>query len=246
MSELEFAFQDVLDELDAVSLVAEPFIAPESQKVLAELRGGLKSFASEATARSFDWGIPAERPLRTRVSEGEYEEHSRGSLRIMAEITSVWTIKQVRDGGKKALAARFTLAGKTSTMVRIRPSEGETEVAMWRMEVGDARSPGCHFHVQVLGEADAVPFPKSLSVPRLPAIHATPPAVIEFVMGELFQENWDKHVTARSVHVKRWAPIQRQRLEKLLTWQLKVVRENSLGSPWISLKRGKPEASLFV
>src|SRR5436190_1532122 len=138
MTELEFAFQDVLDELDAVSLVAEPFIAPESQRVLAELKSGLKSFASEATARSFDWGIPA-------------------------------------------------------------------EIAMWRMEVGDARSPGCHFHVQVLGEAEVAPFPKSLSVPRLPAVHSTPPAVIEFVLGELFQATWDKHVAARSVHVKRWA-----------------------------------------
>src|SRR5882724_4305669 len=118
MSELEFSFQDVMDEIDAVSLVAEPFIAPESQNVLAELRGNLRGFQEGARVAPFDWAIPLERPLCTRASVGEYEDGCEGALSVYAEITSMWTIRQVRGRSVKAKAERFSLAGKTSTMVR--------------------------------------------------------------------------------------------------------------------------------
>ena len=148
--------------------------------------------------------------------------------------------------GKKARADRFALTGKTSTRVRIHSAADSAEIAMWRMEIGDSESPGCHFHVQVRGELDDIPFPKALSVPRLPSLHTSPLCVLEFVLSELFQRRWDERVAEEARHLERWAPIQRQRFSRILAWQIKTLRERAIGSPWVALKREKPEPDLFV
>ena len=248
MGELQFSFREVQDEVEALRHVAEPLVAPRSVNVLRDLGEALRSFQSSPSNVAFDWGIANDRPLVTVNSEGEYEMGGRrGAVWLYAEITSVWRIAQVRTKlGKKARAKRFELTGKASTRVRLRSAADDHEIAMWRMEIGDANSPGCHFHVQVLGELDEVPFPKAVSVPRLPAQHASAPAVIEYVLSELFQKRWDEFVGAGTQHLQRWAPIQRERFSRLLEWQLRILRQRSLGSPWVTLKREKPDASLFI
>jgi hypothetical protein len=248
VSGLQFFFREVLDEIEALRHVSEPLVSGPSVNVLRDLQTGLNTFQEERSDRAFDWGISDERPLVTVTSEGEYEMQGRkGTIHLYAEITSIWRIVQVRTKlGKRARADRFALDGKASTRVRLRSAGDHEEIGMWRMEVGDAKAPGCTFHVQVLGENDVLPFPKALSVPRLPAQHASPPAVVEYVLSELFQSRWDKLVGAQSHHLKRWAPIQKNRFRRLFDWQLKVLHEKSLGSPWVTLKREKPNAVLFT
>ena len=56
----------------------------------------------------------------------------------------------------------------------------------------EPKFPGCFFHASILGESkiEGDLFPKSLSVPRFPSIFFTPVGVMEFVLGELFQQEW--------------------------------------------------------
>ena len=247
---LEFGFQDMANEVDALDRLVGDFCAPQSTDVLRQLRGTLESIRDSPSDREWRWGIPESNPFVTAVSYGSYQPGSQGQHNVFAEITSTWTIRRLRPPRRRgARAGRFALTGKASTRVRLRKvganAQPSGELAMWRAEVADAVSPGCHFHVQVLGEADNGQFPHSLDVPRLPALITTPPGVIEYVLSELFQEDWAHHLASRGADLNRWVPIQRQRLGALLRWQYGLVVASS-ESPWLRLKREKPDADLFL
>ena len=117
---------------------------------------------------------------------------------------------------------------------------------MWRVEVGDDNAPGCTFHIQVLGECLDPPFPKSLSVPRFPSILTTFGDVLEFVLGELFQDDWKKHVNQQSRYVESWRPFQKKRFSRIFNWQENLIKESQGGSPWMSLKQAQPPETLFT
>jgi hypothetical protein len=250
MSQLEFEFQDVLNELDAFARIAEKYLRPESRQVLPQLAAELEGIRNTPTNVTHVWGIRNERPLRTTVSVGEYQPDGEGEHNVYAEITSQWEIERIKPPGKKNQPGqRFRLVGIASTRIRLlkevnanQPSE---ELAMWRMEIGDSYSPGCHFHIQVLGESTDGPFPHSLDVPRLPGLISTPAATVEYVLAELFQDDWQQHLATKSADVNRWAPIQRQRLSSVLGWHLSRVQEAN-GSPWPALKASRPPTHLFV
>jgi hypothetical protein len=102
-------------------------------------------------------------PLRTRVSQGECAKGSRGR-RLAASLSFIWEVVRIHPTKKpKSRAERFELVGKASTVVRVFHVDDEgtlrDELAMWKTEIGDAESPGCHFHVHILGESDDPPFP---------------------------------------------------------------------------------------
>jgi hypothetical protein len=249
VSDLEFDFQDTIAEVDALQKIIEPFCQPGSVAVLQELSSTLQSIRDTPSDAHFYWGIRESRPFLTAVSRGEYQSDDQGALNVFAEITSTWTIRRVPPRKRSLRAATFLLTGNASTRVRFhrQPTEqaAATKLAMWRAEVGDAASPGCHFHVQIAGDSADPPFPKSLDVPRLPGLLVTPPSVVEYVVGELFQEQWLKHIARRGADLNRWWPIQQRRLGAVLGWQLNVV-EKAAGSPWTTLKKAKPHPALFV
>lgn len=250
MSALEFRFQDVLNEIDALEKIIGSFCSPSHRDVLPQLRTELADVRDTVTDRDWTWGIRNERPFRTTVSRGAYQRDDQGAHNVFAEITSTWTIRRVRPPGKKGQRAdRFALTGNASTRIRLyeeaQPGQQPLPLGMWRMEVGVAHSPGCYFHVQVLGETDDRPFPHSLDVPRLPGVLTTPPSVVEYVVAELFQDQWLKHLATQTADLNRWIPIQRGRLGAVLKWQLGVVKD-AQGSPWMALKQAKPYADLFV
>jgi hypothetical protein len=217
--------------------------------VLQGLITSLDGIRETPSDREWEWGIQESQPFLTEVSRGEYQPDDQGSLNVYAEITSTWTIRRVPPKKRSQRAERFLLTGNASTRVRLHrePSAlaNAAQLAMWRAEVGASSSPGCHFHVQIGGDLDDPPFPKALDVPRLPGLLVTPPAVVEYVVGELFQDRWLKHIAGQTADLNRWWPIQRRRLGAVLGWQLKVVRSAS-GSPWATLKKRKPEAGLFL
>lgn len=249
VSELEFGFQDLLEEVDALDKIVGPFCDPRSRTVLPQLVTELKSIRDNSAERSWTWGIRESNPFYTAVSRGAYQPDDQGADNVFAEITSTWTIHRVPPRKKSEKAARFMLTGNASTRVRLHrevpPGGDPAELAMWRAEIGDAVSPGCHFHMQVLGETEEPPFPSSLDIPRLPALIVTPAAVVEYVVGELFQDNWLKHLGTQVANLNRWWPIQRRHLSALLAWQLGVVKD-ATGSPWGTLKKAKPDSHLFV
>lgn len=250
MTALQFNFIDVTSEIDAFSRLSGDYIAPESKGVLESFKSDLLSIQGSTGARKSSWQIRDARPLMTKPSVGKYEKGvKRGGPEIFAEITSIWEIQNVvLPNRRNGPAKKFELVGNASTRIRImRPgtSSGKPEeLAMWRMEIGDAASPGCHFHVQVLGERADGPFPKSVPVPRFPNLLVTPMAIAEFVLGELFQDDWQKDLGRSSDALNRWTTIQNNRWKKILDWKCSVL--SSPGSPWLNMKNAKPKMTLFV
>jgi len=247
MSRLLFDFQEMLNEIDAFSNLASKFLDPSSYYALQELQRSLNTYRNQDTTKSTYWGIPLGNPLKTIISEGQYERGARhGKRHIHATVSSTWNIQREPPKKKQKPATQFRLIGIASTKVKLieRKGDEEVEVAMWRMEAGDTGSPGCHFHVQIMGEKEDHPFPKSVPVPRLPGLLLTPMSVAEFVLAELFQDEWAEHASHDSAHLQRWIPIQRHRLGAVLQWHLATIQKG--GSPWSTLKGTKPAEDIFV
>jgi hypothetical protein len=248
MSGLLFKFQEVINELEAFAALTESFLAPQSRSVLIALRKSLENYRVEPTSGQLLWQIPQTLPLLTRSSRGYEKSPKTGQHEVHAEVSSVWEICRVRDRRHpKRPAEHFELVGIASTRVRLlcaAPGLADREIAMWRMEIGDSGSPGCHFHVQILGQTTAFPFPSTLPVPRIPSLLTTPASIIEFVLAELFQDEWSKHVARNGSNLQRWSAIQRVRWSNLLTWKLDLIEKSS--SPWTTIKMAKPSPSLFA
>lgn len=244
---LMFSFSAMVQEIDSLAKIARSFIWKDSINVLNDLKTDLENRrGSEVSMRP--WGISESAPLWTIPSDGKYDR--KGSETVFGEVSSIWEIQPIRlrDWKKSRLAEQFALTGNASTKVRIikgTPDVPGDELAMWRMEIGSFDSPGCHFHVQVLGRDDDTLFPKSLPVPRLPGFLITPTEVFEYVLGELFQHEWAQEAARESDSMRYWATHQKKRFATLFTKQLEQIN-NSHGSPWAYLKKWKPEPNLFI
>jgi len=170
-------------------------------------------------------------------------------LTVHAEITFVWEVEPIRRGGDSRPTDSIRLDGIASTQIRILKGTPEdpkrSEIAMWRMEIGDSAAPGAVFHTQVLGRDTDSVFPKGLDIPRLPGVLVSPFACMEFALGELFQDKWAHIAMKDSGANQRWRSIQAQRHLRHLEWIKEVVNTSS-GSPWIMWKMAKPKEELFV
>lgn len=249
MSGLWFRFKDVEDEISTLESLARSFIDPRSIGSLKQLGQDLKNIQDmPAQDKVVRWGIPRDRPLRTVLSKGEYSPDSGGGRTVYAEMSSVWEIA-AGPRKRKAPPEQFLLDGLASILVTLYESGSHggpsCELARWRIEVGDGKSPGVHFHVQ-LNVNDQVPFPRWLDVPRLPAFAMTPMQAFESVLAELFQDRWYKEAMRDSQSVRTWINLQRPRMLQLLEWQQKKLKEAQGGTPWVVLKKLKPEADLLL
>lgn len=252
---LSFSFADMEKEAVNMALIASKYLDDEhddTQGIISAWLKQLKTFRTSPGGATFDWKIPGERPVRTKLSVGKYEPDGNGEHSVYATVSSIWQIVIPATEGptpKKGMAqSHFEVVGKASTRVSVfahRANGAPDELARWRFEIGNSDSPGCHFHAQILGEAGDQMFPKSMSVPRLPNMLFTPMDALEFVLAELFQDEWAQHVARETDAIRNWAGCQRSRLIKVLKWQQDRLEKNS-GSPWTSLKAAKPNANLLV
>ncbi len=244
--QLLFAFRDLVEEIQILQDISSPLIDSRFSHVLRQLGEDLEGLWDAAAHRAFRWEL---REIRTVVSEGEYEPGSRrGARRVAASVSGTWDVRPEGPSARKPKERQKRLikfSGIASTRVRFLDADDGASIGMWRMELGDANSPGCYFHVQVLGDQEAPPFPKSVSVPRLPSLFVTPMGAIEYVLGELFQDRWAKIAAESTGNVQRWIALQKRRLMRLLDWQRATV-EKSLMSPWMALKAAKPEPDMFL
>lgn len=246
MSGLLLDFTELLRELDAIVELASSFLQRETtETVLPRYKSMIENLRHNPVESSFRLTIPEADPLTTITSEGKCEPSGKGP-NAYATISSVWEVERIPPKKKRQPAKHLRICGLASTKVRIfEVKDGSAnEVAMWRTEIGDSASPGCHFHVQILGDSNRPPFPHSLSVPRLPSLCFTPAAVLEYVLGELFQRSWIKEMARKETALHRWSPVQRARMERLLDWQKTAILNDP--SPWLALKRAKPDSELFV
>ena len=180
--------------------------------------------------------IKPEEPLLTIPSVGRYERGRPGSRTIQASIDGIWEIEPLGDNNRASVPSRmFALGRKASARVRmVDPCNGE-ELGMWRQESGNPGSPGTFFHIQVLGQAVAPPFPESVSIPRFPGSWVLLPGAVEYVIAELFQDEWEAASMRDSPEINPRRPIQLKRLERQLDWQCAGPASRT-GSPWPSAK----------
>ncbi len=245
MANLLFRPAELLKEISALQDLAANFLDRASPYQLVELAGEIRGLQTSGGNHTLE--IPTARPLRTRVSKGEFEPpHKNSSRHVYGSITGIWEVEATKHlvtdpdrpnkKGKTTMLLGFN--GKASTVFDVKDAESGETIACWKMELGDANAPGCFFHT--FASADHT-FP----VPRHPNLFATPMAAIGFALGELFQGDWEQTVSGTTYAPSEWRTIQTRRLTALLGWQLEQVAKTT-SSPWCSLKVAKPNNALFL
>ena len=229
--------------------MARPFIAFEETRALDALKSSLERIGDMRTSSAQELLL---QPLRTEPSVC-YEPGPRsGGVEIYARISGKWELQPVIRV-KKGSRRKIQFVGKASTVVELwekdcmwrEEQKDARRVSKWRMELGAHDSPGCYFHIQVLGDRDEPPFPKSIPIPRLPSPFVTPMAAVEFVLGELFQDKWERAASLPRDPQRRWRSIQMERWTSMLKWQEEALTQGS-SSPWMNLKKAKPRDDLFL
>ncbi len=256
--ELEFEFAEFFREIRGFKAMAMSFLDPGAEQALDQLQSSLSNIQSSAPldrilpgTRGRPWEIYDWQPILTKPTRSYERGEREGGPRVFAKITSIWEVLPAAKKSKLDVPRRFKLAGKASVRVEWREEvsdepEGRS-LGVWRMEIADGASPGCFFHTQIMGEASCIEpqFPHAVPVPRLPSIAFTPMCVLEFVLGELFQDEWTGHTRVITPEVEDWRGIQYRRLKNLYDWQIKLIA-GSETPPWTILKCEKPENGRFL
>lgn len=234
---LTLRFAELIDELQTIMSLADPYLDPSSTFSVHRLIETLEGIRGAAPGRFYRAAIPQTAPLRTKISEGAYERGGVGAMRLCAEICAVWDIEPIGAPGAGTRPARaLRLGGLASTVTTVRDADTGHTIARWHMEIGDAQSPGCFFHVQL---------PVEVPIPRLPSQIATIPVAIEFVLSELFQDEWERSAFASTPAVARWRTVQMRRYARLFDWS-KASSSPTSGSPWVAFKRSRPPDDMLL
>lgn len=245
---LRFDFEDFVAELKAIQHLAHTeFLDASSSWIFGRLSTQLEQMRASKAKHVLRWEVDLGSPLRTIVTNQYEPGDRRGSRDVIGEISWCWHLQNCFT--PKGHVKEFEICGNASVRLRIRGNEdGSPDLAMWRIESGAVDSPGCYFHTQVLGEVDDSPFPKSVPIPRLPTLFVTPMSALEFLLGELFQESWAQRLVGDAHQLTSWNSTQKRRLRHLLEWKLSQIKACDSGSPWLALKRAKPQTNdtLFV
>jgi hypothetical protein len=249
-----FQFDDMRREIDDFFKLAKDFLDPSAEACLKVLydqldvirhKSPLANNPPNVVNKRYSWVISDHNPLLTRCSQGYEKGSKKGGPSICARITSKWEITPEPRRSNLERSKKFYLTGNASVRVEWRDTKANQSLGSWRMEIADEAAPGCCFHAQILGEEADPPFPHAVAIPRLPCIASTPMAVLEFVLGELFQDKWEDHSKNPSVHMESWRATQRHRLLSVLNWQADLVRDSAV-PPWTSLKTQRPQRDVFI
>ncbi|MDP9120085.1 MAG: hypothetical protein M3O15_01760 [Acidobacteriota bacterium] len=236
-------FKDVHEELLAFRRVVEPRLEGDATMIFSKLKSDLEQIA-RATGRE-TW--KTRREIRTLSSDGGHQRGRCGHGRTLyGTIDFRWDIEPLSRVLKRQALNRCFALRNSSVRIKLIDSADE-EVARWDFDAGDDRSPGCHFHAK-FAEADEGRRERfrDIDVPRLPTVIFMPTDATEFVLGELWQDEWREFSMSSSKEVNEWRRYPQGRLCKILEWHLEILRNERAGTPWAQLKSAKPEPSLFL
>jgi hypothetical protein len=223
---MRFALDALTHELDLIEQLCLPFLERESAHELTQARWRLHGLEYPSTGRS--WSI--DKPLRTIRSPGAYATDGQGEHTIRANVTTLWEIDRPDRN-------MVTVRDNVSTSIAITTEAGE--IARWTMDIAAVESaPGCGLHAQV--KHGSAWFPDGLDVPRIPVFIPTLGAVLEYVLGELFQQEWTSHVAGHP-SASSWRGLQLATWRRWLDWQRKII-DNATVSPWLDVKANRCSA----
>lgn len=241
---LNFTVQSVRSEVGHLNNLCRQFLRPECHHIIDSWPANLQTFGQASVGSSWKWQVPQRSPILTMPTT-EYEPEGRdGGHAVWGEISFLWEVILLKRGPHAA----FCLDGNASCKLRIQRDADAGEkvlLAQWQFEIGAKDSPGCHFHVGLTGDGETPPYPHWLPVPRLPSLLFLPTDALDFLLGELFQARWRKHVSADTNDSRGLGNLQGRRFERLLAWNICAL-QSGFGSAWSRLKHRKPPASLFL
>jgi hypothetical protein len=212
--------QSLTSELELIAALAEPFLERESTYRLQQARWSLSGMPYPSYGRT--WQIDT--PLRTIRSGGEYATDAQGEHTVRADLRTIWDLDRPN---------RDTVVVRDNVSTSVAITTEQREIARFTMDIAAVDSaPGCGLHAQIKHSADW--FPEGLDVPRLPMFIPTFGAVLEYVLGELFQQRWSSHV-AGHVSAASWRGLQREAWTRWLDWQRAIV-DGATVSPWLDVK----------
>ena len=228
MTGLQFTISELVHETRALKDIAVKYLDQNSIWVLDTLRSNIESIWSAEENSIHQLKL---QPLHTTSA------NVNGQM-IYAVCTGIWDVMPLGNNSKKNHASRkIRFCGIASTKIELHQKNGVTEpIAMWRLELGTHDSPGCYFHAQIHE------YPP---IPRLPSLFVTPMASIEYVIGELFHDDWKQTAMSNSGDVPYWRKLQKDRLNRLLGWYKDSLAKVD-SSPWMDLKVKKPEERMFI
>lgn len=241
---IRLSYDQMVRDIERMLALAERFLQRESIAVLKELTNDLESIRTADAGKNQFLKINQKRGVKTSTTTA-YRDSSKGNvIPVYGSLSFVWEIVNWEKGRRRQTS--FDLVGIASTCIDVLKENGEV-VARWQFEVGDATSPGCHFHASFNQQSSTEKlFPQWLKVPRLPGLLFSPMDGLDFLLGELFQTQWEQEISKDSQHRNGWADSQRSRLSRMLAWQAEQVRTNRVGTPWMSLKRAKPRLEVLL
>jgi len=236
VTEVILNFDEVRAELEAVaSLAGTEFLERGAED---RLRGAARDLMTLKRVGGGRWAVEQNRPVTTLPTR-QYQRDGRGQYDVYARIAWGWMLTV-----RKRNAKEFALCDLTSTRVDVmrRMPAGDEPLISWVMDVGDDGSPGAHFHMQV---KDVPPQAgvSEFDVPRIPILFVTPAEQLDFILGELFQEEWPRRQGQifngrQYVNVRQ---VQQRRLGLFLQKLCDVVQQGGgEKSAWLTLKHWKP------
>lgn len=192
--------------------LAEEFLGRVHSQQLRDAAHGL----SRALASSGVWQISNQHPVETNAAEREA-----GSL--FGRLSFKWEVRSITR-------ETFSIVGNASTTIEIHNLETNSAPISWNTDVGASGHPGYRLHVQFRLDD------KSVEVPRLPALLLTPVDCLDFLLGELFQDEWKRHQYDNSVQTARWTQYVRKRVCHLLRTKAECAEQARGITPWMTLK----------
>lgn len=241
-------FRTFLDELRAMRQLANSggFLSSASYARLESFEEEARHVRSQGQlGKARIVGIPKDHPIETRPAEA-YRPSGKGNQPVVGRLSAIWPIRPI--GKKKGAGFKSfvidTAVGTASTRVSICTVDDAhadcKEVAFWRSDIRTADGPGCLYHLQVLGESDDTMFPDFLGIPRFPDPFTSPMAVLEFLLAELFPDEWAKHLSDGPQWAGEWRTIQEKHWKARLDEQKKAVTSPTDSSPWLEIRKWSP------
>lgn len=244
---VHFSLPTLKTEVDCLGSLARDFLDVESHSVLGSWSADLSTIGNRDTTKPALWKISPERPIRTKQTK-QFEPNGRKVQQsVWGELSFVWEVARVSTDTRKKERTLICLNGKASTKVRIytQIDDAKTCIAQWQVEIGSHDSPGWHFHVGLCREENDGHFPKWLSVPRMPGLLVAPTDALDFMLGELFQDDWKKQVSNEKFENVELGKAQKSRIYGMSKWHTAELEAGN-GSAWNRLKRSQPRADIFT
>jgi hypothetical protein len=236
---MKFKIADLQRQMNEIAEIASEYLDRGSKEKLKDAARNVKFISKQPTGK---WQIDRSDPIKTIPSWGACEKDGKGKD-LQGWMSFVWGMKRGRNGivelnGKASTVITIHEIEKNGRSYRLKHAESEW-LQRWNIDVvTDEGAPGPAIHAQISNRAN-------VPVPRLPSILFTPADCLDFLLGELFQENWEEHLAGHS-HTASFAVSQQDRMQRLLKEHDSRLQDRGRLSAWTNFKKGRPTDDLFL